>query len=82
MASGVSTGNSRSMNQASSQVRSVSDSSSGSVTLISASARRSRRSSQVRACAAIRLRARASTSVSCWAGVRPSGDGVRTPAFA
>ena len=82
MASGVRTGNTRSMNQASSQMRSSGPSSAVSPTTMPAAPSRPRNSPQTRRWSASRVSARARISASCWAGVRPSGLGAVTPALA
>ena len=78
-ASGVSTGNTRSMNQASSQVTSSADSDSGSHTSTPASCSRPRNSRQTRCCSASNASARSLISASCCAGVRPSGETAVRP---
>ena len=74
IASGVSTGNTRSMNHASSHFTSSADSSSGSHTSMPASRSRPRSSRHTRCCSASSDSARSLISASCCAGVRPSGE--------
>ena len=77
IASGVSTGNTRSMNQASSQVRSSSDNDARPRTARSRPSRIwANNSVQMRCWSATRAPPRIAISASCCAGVRPSGSGL------
>ena len=79
-ASGVSTGNTRSMKKSCSQARSVSERSAGSQTEMPSAASSLRTRCHSSRCALSRARARSWMAASCCAGVRPSGERAVMPA--
>ena len=79
IASGVSTGKTRSMNQWSSHVASVLAMSRALATSMPAWAKPALSSSHTFCCATSNAPARSRTAAPCWAGVRPSGEAAPMP---